>query len=217
MTRINLLLITTFLAALTSQASASPVAVVSQDLVGHCDVLAPLPAISDELGTSASFPLDERISAVFGVGQVDACTSSSNPTVLNVLLDITNQTNISFTDLHYVADVGTGFTNFDGTINNQEAVRLDNVGVNKPLIAEIGGLQPLVFEPGETWRVILDDWTNAVGLNAADLGSIGVPSAIFPDPSSGSIVAIPGIPEPATASLLAILGLCFATRRERVE
>ena len=218
MTRINHLLTTIFLAVLTLQASASPVAVVSQDLVGHCDVLAPLPAIADELGTTAAFPLDERISATATFTNVDACASSSSPLIPNVELRITNLTNnISFTDLHYVSDPGTGFTNFDGTINAFEAVRLDNVGVNTPLISEFGGSLALVFEPGETWTVILDDWMNGAGFGAADLGSIGVPSSVIPDLSSGSIVAIPVIPEPATASLLAIYGLCAVTRRERIQ
>ena len=147
MTRFHVLLATVIAAGLTSRSEAMPVTVQSQDLVGHCDVLAPLPTIVDELGTTAVFPLDERITAVAAVSQVDACTSSSNPTVLNVLMDITNQTNISFTDLHYVGDPGTGFTNFDGTINGFEAVRIDNVGVNQPLIGEFGGSLPLVFEP----------------------------------------------------------------------
>ena len=195
---------------------ASPVTVSSQDLPGHCDVLAPLPTIVDELGTSGAFPLDERISATFTFVNNDACTSSSSPAISNVLLSITNLTgNVSFRDLHYVADPGTGFTNFDGVINTFEAVRLDNIGVNRPLVAEIGGSQPLIFEPGETWQVILDDWGNGGGLTAANMGSIGVPSFLVPDPSSGSIVAIP-IPEPSAAMLataMAVVGLASGRRQ----
>ena len=195
---------------------ASPVTVVSQDLPNQCDVLAPLPTISDELGTSAAFPLDERISATFTIINNDACLTSSSPAIPNVLLSITNLTgNISFRDLHYVADPGTGFTNFDGVINTFEAVRLDNVGVNRPLVSEIGGSLPLIFEPGETWEVILDDWGNGFGLTPADMGSIGVPSALIPPVSSGSIVAIP-IPEPSTVLLaISTVGVGLAGRRRQ--
>lgn len=211
MSRINPILSVFAAMAVASSAMASPVQVTSQDLTNQCDVMAPLPNIVDELGTTAVFPLDERISAVATFVNNDVCTTSSSPAIPNVLLSITNLTTISFTDLHYVSDPGTGFTNFDGVINAFEAVRLDNIGVNRPLVAEIGGVQPLVFEPGETWQVVLDDWGNGVGLGAADLGSIGVPTGVVGDLSSGSIVAIP-IPEPgsmvlAAGSLLMVLSM----------
>lgn len=204
MKSLNLLLTTAVVSTLTLQATASPVFVTSADLLNHCDPLAPLPALMDELGTSAAFPADEFITAAATFTNVDACPSSSSPLIPNVVLSITNQTTLSFTDLHYVSDFGSGFTNFDGVINGFEAVRLDNVGVNRPLISEVGGVLPLVFEPGETWRVILDDWSTGSGLTAADLGSIGIPSGVLPDISSGSIVAIP-VPEPASASLVAVI------------
>lgn len=211
MKSLNLLLTAAVLSTFTLQATASPIFVTSADLVNHCDVLAPLPALMDELGTSAAFPADEFITAVSTFTNQDACPTSSSPLIPNVLLSITNQTNLSFTDLHYVTDFGSGFTNFDGVINGFEAVRLDNIGVNRPLIAEIGGFQPLVFEPGETWQVILDDWSTGSGLTAADLGSIGIPSGVLPDISSGSIVALP-VPEPASVALLTT-GVLLGIRR----
>ena len=212
--RIHLLLCTILIGTLSSQAEASLVTVSSADLPNQCDVLAPLPTIVDELGTSV-FPLDELIaaSAITPSNAPDACSSSS-PLIPNVEMRITNLTNRSFTDLHYVSDPGTGFTNFDGVINGFEAVRLDNVGVNRPLILESGGSFPLVFEPNETWTIILDDWMNGAGLGADDLSSIGVPSSVPGDLSSGSIVAIPLIPEPATCSLL-LCGVALIVRRVR--
>ncbi|GAB4108066.1 MAG: hypothetical protein Kow00105_13950 [Phycisphaeraceae bacterium] len=207
--RLSAALVTMF----TAHASAMPVSVSSADLTGHCDPLAPLPNVVDELGTTAVFPADERIAATFTITQTDACSSSSSPLIPNVLVRITNLTNLSFTDLHYVSDPGTGFTNFDGVINGFEAVRIDNVGVNRPLVGEFGGVQPLVFEPGETWQFILDDWGNATGFGAADLGSIGVPSSIpGGDPSTGSIVAIP-VPEPASIGLLTLGAVACLRRR----
>ncbi len=208
MKRINTLLTTAVLTTLVTQVSASPVSVSSQDLPNHCDSLAPLPTIVDELGTTAVFPADERISATATIINIDACSSSSSPLIPNALVRITNLTTISFTDLHYVTDPGTGFTNFDGVINGFEAVRIDNVGVNKPLIFE-SGILPLVFEPGETWEFILDDWGNSAGFGAADLGSIGVPTGAPGDLSTGSIVAIP-VPEPASLALLSLgVMACF--------
>ena len=215
MTRINTLIATTVLTTLAAQVSASPVSVTSADLPGHCDVLAPLPNIVDELGTSAAFPADEFITASATFTNTDACPSSSSPAIPNALLSITNMTVFSFTDLHYVTDPGTGFTNFDGVINGFEAVRLDSVGVNRPLISEVGGVLPMVFEPGETWTVILDDWGNAAGFGAADLGSIGVPTSGPGDLSTGSIVAIP-VPEPASLALLSV-GTLAGIRRRRLR
>jgi len=207
-------LITTLLVGLlTSPTLASFTTVQHQDL-SDCDTLGPLPTIMDELGTGA-FPANELISASFNFTQLDACPLNSDATIPNVLLSITNLTNLSFTDLHYVADPFTTFSNFDGIINGEHAVVLDNVGINRPLVAELGGSQPLVFEPGETWEIVLDDWVNAAGFGAADLGSIGVPSPVLPDFSSGSIVALP-VPEPASLSLLA-LGAATLIKRKRIN
>lgn len=190
--------------AMSMQASASLTSITHQDL-SDCDTLGPLPNVMDELGT-AVFPSDESIAAIANTTSIDACPLNSSAVIPNALLVITNLTNLSFTDLHYVADPGTTFSNYDGLINGAESVLIDNVGVNRPLIAEIGGTQPLVFEPGETWEIVLDDWINTVGLNSADLSSIGVPSTVVLDLSSGSIVATL-VPEPASASLLVMLGL----------
>lgn len=195
---------------LASPAIASFTPIQHQDL-SDCDTLGPLPTIMDELGTGA-FPANELISATFTFTSIDACPLNSDALIPNVLLIITNLTNISFTDLHYVQDPQTTFSNFDGIINGQHAVKLDNVGINRPLIAELGGSQPLVFEPGETWEIVLDDWLTGTGLTPADMGSIGVPSTLVPDPSSGSIVAIP-VPEPASLSLLALGALAIGRGR----
>ncbi len=210
----NPLIATIVVSTLALQVSASPVSVTSADLPGSCDPMAALPTVVDELGTSAAFPADERIAATFSFNNTDACVSSSSPLLPNVEVRITNLTTVSFTDLHYVADPGTGFTNFDGVINGFEAVRIDNVGVNRPLIGEFGGILPLVFEPGETWLFVLDDWGNAAGFGAADLGSIGVPTGVPGDLSTGSIVAIP-VPEPASLSILALGAAAMCLRGKR--
>lgn len=211
MNRYHTLLTAIAATALTGAASASPVAIQSQDLLNQCDPLAPLPAIMDELGTVV-FPNDELISATATTAQGDVCPAS-NPTIPNQVLLITNLTSVSFTDLHYVADPFTTFSNVDGLINGHDAVKIDNVGVNRPLILELGGSQPLVFEPGEIWEFSLDDWGNAAGFAVTDLASIGVPSAFGLGQSTGSIVANI-LPEPGTIVLLA-LGATTLIRRNR--
>jgi hypothetical protein len=46
-----------------------------------------------------------------------------------------------------------------------------------------------IFEPGEKWEFVIQDYTNLNGLGAEQVWSGGVPSV---DPeSSGSIIAIP--------------------------
>jgi len=201
--------------AMSMQASASLTSVTHQDL-SDCDTLGPLPNVMDELGT-AVFPADELIAAVANTTSIDACPLNSSINIPNALLVITNLTNLSFKDLHYVADPDTDFSNFDGLINGGKAVLIDDVGVNRPLIAEIGGTQALVFEPGETWEIVLDDWINLTGFNAPEaLGSFGVPSSFVPDPTSpdpstGSIVATL-VPEPASLALLGFGGLALCRR-----
>jgi hypothetical protein len=196
------------LALMSSPAMAFFTPIQHADL-SDCDTLGPLPNVMDELGTNV-FPANELIGAISTFTSIDACPLNSDALIPNTLLIITNLTNLSFTDLHYVADPQTTFSNFDGIINGQHAVKIDNVGLNRPLIAELGGTQPLVFEPGETWEVVLDDWLGPAAFTAADLASIGVPSAVIPDPSTGSIVAIP-VPEPASLALLGV-GLAMLYR-----
>ena len=103
-------------------------------------------------------------------------------------------------------------------VNGEDAFRIDAIGVNIPLIAEVGGVLAGVFEPGETWTFVLQDYANTLGISPAFLGSFGVPTpgasagAGMASSSSGSIIAIP---EPASLSLLAfgVLSLAFARRR----
>ncbi len=128
------------------------------------------------------------------------------------LLAITNQTPTFWTDLHYVADLETIITNDDGWVNGGLAFRIDNLGVNTPLVFE--SMAPdLVFEPQEQWIFIVQNYGNQPGGPVGALDSIGVGamSPLFP-PSTGSIIAVP---EPVTLSLLAAGGLALVARQRK--
>ena len=69
-----------------------------------------------------------------------------------------------------------------------------------------------IFEAGETWDFIIDDYFNALGIGADAFFSPGAVGGASPSgPSSGSIIAV--IPEPSTGLLLALGLLGVAARR----
>jgi hypothetical protein len=196
-------------------AGAVSTLVTSADAPG-CDVLAIPTTPVDELGTAPPFPVGERIGAVAATTATTACSSltTDNPLIANALVSITNLNAIAFSDVWYVADYDTALTNADGLVLTALAFKIDAAGANTPLVSEVGGSIAGVFEPGETWSFIIQDYTNTLGLSAALISSVGLPSAGLG--SSGSIVAVP-VPEPTTAALvgLGLIGLARARRRTR--
>lgn len=187
---------------------ASPVSTVFADLA-HCDPLSG-PAQTDELGLTPPFPAACSIFADSLPTSLSACPASDVPGVANAIVRMTNLSGRSFYDVWYVGEFGTGFTNFDGTVNAMEAFKIDAVGGNRPLVSESITANG-IFEPGESWAFIIDDYTNTGGMPPEAFVSLGVPSggAI----SSGSIVAnaVPG------AGTLWLLGVCgtVGLRRRR--
>lgn len=207
----------------SSGALAMPVN-VSPNNLANCDPLGLAPttadglAAVDELGTSG-FPADETIVATWAFTEDRACpTSPSDPDIPGnqVVLQIENTTGLAFSNLWYVSDPETSISNFDGRVDNQEAFKIDNVGLNAPLISESGSI-PLVFEAGEIWVFVIDNYSNAFGLTPdllASVGLVGDFSSTVPgahDFSSGSIIATV-VPEPGTALLmgLGLMGLGLA-------
>ena len=163
----------------------------------NCDPLS-LPLLVDELGRG--FPEDELINTDTTASNQSACISDS-PDTPNEQVLIINQTQTKFTDLWYVADPETKLSNFDGFVNGQLAFHIDATGRNQPLVSESISADG-IFEPGEAWEFIIDDYSNDLGVGAWVIDSIGVPS---PDmQSSGSIIAIP---EPSSFALVATLGV----------
>jgi hypothetical protein len=196
-------------------ALAVPTDVVSEELP-ECDPLL-VPHLVDELGLAPVFPPDELIEAVATFVNEAACPPDA-PDLPNPLVVMTNSTPTDWAEVWYVADpfpatggVGTSISNFDGIVNGGLAFKIDAVGVNKPLVFESIAFDG-IFESGETWHFIIDDYVNTGGLSPALFDSIGVGSfSAGGPPSSGSIIAVP-VPEPGTLALLLIGGAVIAGR-----
>ena len=213
------ILATTLLAA---PALANPVNGLYAD-TPLCDNHGPLFAV-EELGNAPIFPIDELIDSAATFTQQPACPLTDNPAVPNALVVMTNLTMTSWADLFYVADPETTLTNEDGLAESAlapglrtQAFRIDFLGGNRPLVFE--SMTPDgIFEPGETWHFIVQDYMNALGAPASAFTSLdfagasagpGIPGVV---PSTGSIVQMV-VPSPATASLLGLGVLCAARRR----
>ena len=217
------------------QASAVPTSVVASNSA-TCDPLGlggggGGPILVEELGTednyhgmSPAFPLsDSAISATVSPSVGIACASTFTGAPGGQWeLSITNETSRSFSDLWYVSDGATSITNVDGVINGFSAFKIDGTltsNANNPLVSESLVMNE-VFEPGETWTLILDgfdDFTNSAAIAIPWLGSVGVGTDSDQTTtialSSGSIVAI--VPEPGTALLigLGLAGLAMPRHR----
>ncbi len=169
-----------------------------------------------ELGNG--FPPDELIDSISTFTDQTSCfDGSDDPAIPNVLVVMTNLTPIYWWDVHYVADPETLITNFDGWIGNaglgdaEEAFRIDYVGINIPLVFE--SMTPdNIFEPGETWQFILQDYFHPLGGPPHDFSSFGIAglSAGWP-PSTGSIIARE-VPMPGSLLLLGVAGLAARRR-----
>lgn len=204
-----------------SSVIAAPVTPTHRD--GPQDTLLLADVQWHELGNGTPmgfFPEDEFITSNYIEWDETACVDPNgpqdNPNIPNYRVAIQNQTNIYWHNLHYVADWEvTTITNYDGWIGNPGAqdewyaFKIDNVGLNTPLLFE--SINPdLVFEPGESWEFIIQDYTNINGVAPHMFTSLGIAgaSADPPDyPSSGSIIATP-VPLPG-AALLLFSGLAF--------
>jgi len=209
-----------------NQAHAVATQMVHMNLA-QCDTLF-IPDDVHEIGDISVFPSSERlISGSVSSTSGSACPSTDNPTIPNAVVDIRNESGIAWEEVWYVADPETSISNYDGEANEfpfspiQEAFRIDSDvndpgGINHALVFE-SMMPDGIWEINETWQFILQDYTNLSGLSAGDINSIGVgdnsPNFGILD-SSGSIIAVTTIPEPASLALFGI-GVAAAGIRRR--
>jgi len=160
------------------------------------DILA-VPQQLHELGTQ--FPADELIaSALAGVTDYEPCADlPDNPQLPNIIVTIQNLSTWTWSDVWYVGDVDptgaleTYLLNYDGLVNGGLAFKIDNIGLNTPLVYESMTVDN-IFEPGETWAFVIQDYANTLGVTPEKMGSFGVGFFSGGDQiSSGSIIAIP--------------------------
>ena len=156
-----------------------------------------VPSTVHELGTNpptgGQFPQSELLSSSYfdDTTYVPCAETEDDPQFPNTVVEITNLTGLTWSSVWYVADVETVLGNEDGWINGGQAFKIDNVGINTPLIYE-SMIVNNIFEPGEIWRFVIQDYSNGNLLSPADFSSVGVGGLSFMDyESSGSIVAIP--------------------------
>lgn len=168
-----------------------------------------------ELGNG--FPADELISSSDEFTELIACPIDYGDGQ-NFLVTMTNLSGEDWTNVAYVADLETSITNDDQfLVNGQQAFYIDNIGLNSPLVYESMAYDN-VFAAGETWRFIIQEYTNGNSLAASafaswdninTLGLVGSQSSSDVI-SSGSIIVVP---EPATMLLLGLGGLVMRRRR----
>ena len=199
-----------------------------------CDPLL-IPLDVDEIGDPAfGFPPAESLDHGTTNLQFPVCFTDDNATP-DALVRIINLTGRDLQEVWYVANRETFISNVDGYANDAgfptpistdlQAFRIDNNvsdpgGIHHPLVFE-GTTPDGIWEAGEAWDFILQDYFNLAGFAADDLTSVGVgdasPLGGGAISSSGSIIAIPQIPEPGSAllALLAMSAWGFIPRRKR--
>ena len=198
--------------------------VVHADINNSCDTLL-IPTVVDEIGDLLIFPPGERLEAVATLVTLPACPPSNDTGILDARVSITNLTGRDLKDVWYVANRETFISNVDGVANDSafalspllQSFRIDTIGVHRALVAE-SGVSNNIWEAGETWDFVLQDYSNSLGITADKIDSIGVGDASMAlagvTGSSGSIIALP-IPEPTSAllALLGCVGMTFLSRR----
>ena len=200
-------------------AAAEPIDGTYFDMPG-CDDNG-LQQVVEEFGDATVFAPDETFDHASTFTNLSACVATDDPTLPNALVLITNLTGRFLSDLYYVADEGTTFSNIDGgafgagspTVRTP-AFRIDSFGMNKNLIFE--SMTPDgIFEPGEEWQFIVQDYGNAAGLAPDAFFSVGMsgdsPFGAGIIDSSASIVRTV-IPAPASA-VLGLMGLSLLRRK----
>ncbi len=143
------------------------------------------------------------------------CPATDMPAMPNYEVSITNWSLDDQLCVYYVTDPQTSMSNIDGLINGQEAFRIDTVGVHAPLISESIAADG-IWQSGETWKFIIQDYANSAMLAASAFMSPGQVGnlSMLDGVSSGSIVVVP---EPGHFALLAGMGLMGFVAYRRIR
>ena len=180
-----------------------------------------LRAATEELGDPAVFAPDEQIEHVSTFINQTACVGTDDPNLPNALVQITNLTGREWTDLYYVGDPSTVFSNVDGfgdagVFPNLTglAFRIDSMGLNRPLIFESVAAND-VFEPGETWQFIVQDYMSSIG-SPDSFFSIGFADASVAVIETSAASVVQFVPEPSALWIIAVgLPLLVTSRIRR--
>ncbi len=193
---ITICVLTMMILAISGTTQALPTTLVQvEDLPGQDPLEVPLNV--HELGNL--FPTYEAIGSNFEpyYPYTPCLENPDDPQIPNPLVWITNLGTWKWTDVWYVGNTDpsgipeTYMQNYDGFVNGGLAFKIDNIGLNTPLVFESMTVDN-IFEPGESWAFVIQDYTNLLGLSPALMGSPGVGIFSMGDQaSSGSIIAIP--------------------------
>lgn len=179
-----------------------------------------------ELGTAPVFPPSQSIES-WTVGSTDfsPCpVSELGPGLANVVVGMRNLTGKDWPDVYYVADWELTFiTNMDELVGQAAtappwlAFKIDSIGANQPLISE-SLIADNIWQAGEVWEFVLQDYWNKVGGAAHLFGSTGLAAGSTADNIAGAVVSTGSVivPEPSwgfLAMALAALGVGAARRR----
>jgi len=110
---------------------------------------------------------------------------------------IKNENSRTFSDLWFIVDLGSSFSNVDGLARGTgtfdipvftSAFKIDSIGNNKPLLAESINANGF-FEPGEIWVFVVDGWDGDFTLTPRNLATVGISSGDRVR-STASIIAV---------------------------
>ena len=164
-----------------------------------------------ELGV-VPFPQEELIEAGSQETSMVSCQADYiSDGAPNIAVSMQNMTGRSWSSVWYVADPGTTLTNDDGLICDCLAFKIDAIGVNTPLVFE-SLKSDGVFEDGEIWTFVIQNYSNSIGLPADALASVGLvgSDSSGDQVSSGSII----VPEPISVISMTIGGLVLGFRKK---
>lgn len=172
-----------------------------------------LEGLVHELGIG--FPEGQELSATVVPWQGHVPCENEYAGTGAVQVRITNLSGFDWPEVYYVCDDMSSCTNLDEMVGNTladiaPAFKIDDYGENTPLVSENVNNDG-IFQNGESWEFVIQDYLNAWSGSAANLNSQGIVSVSSGPSSTGSILV--RVPEPAALGLLALM--IGATLRRR--